>query len=142
MRLAAGFGCRRGCPVEQLEALLEQTLRRHGLHAEMLVAFASLDRKADEPGLLALAARWRLPLLTFSAAQLQGQQGALSQRSAVAFEHTGCHGVAESSALAQAHCLGGSPARLRVTRQVLGGATLALAEVGAGLAPQACPPPS
>ncbi|WP_457970182.1 cobalamin biosynthesis protein [Pseudomonas sp. R4-84] len=125
--LVVGLGCQRGCSASTLRALLEQTLLAHGIALDEIRALASIDRKRDEPGLLELAAQLSLPLTCFSAEQLAGYQAQLSHRSAIAFERTGCHGVAESAALALADQLGVSPARLRVTRQKGPQATLALA---------------
>ena len=124
--LYAGFGCRRGCPVETLAVLLRQTLAEHGLPLSALRGIASIAPKAREPGLLALAERLGLPLICFDAGQLLGFEPLLSQRSAIAFAQTGCWGVAESSALALAGRESLQPG-LRVPRQRLGGATLALA---------------
>ncbi|MNN53245.1 cobalamin biosynthesis protein CbiG [compost metagenome] len=87
---------------------------------------ASITSKADEPGLQQLAERHNLPLLVFDASQLQAYEPQLSHRSAVAFAHSSCWGVAESAALALAHHERGNAA-LVVTRQTLGAATLALA---------------
>ncbi|GHS81501.1 cobalamin biosynthesis protein CbiG [Pseudomonas sp. PAGU 2196] len=124
--LYAGFGCRRGCPADTLEYLLRQALADHGLALSALRGIASIALKADEPGLQQLAKRLGLPLLLYDAGQLQPYEPLLSYRSAIAHAHSGCWGVAESAALAMASQHLGT-ARLRVTRQVLGPATLALA---------------
>jgi len=124
--LYAGFGCRRGCPVDVLEALLQAVLEHHGLNITALRGFASIAGKADEPGLQQLAARHALPLVVFAAEQLQRFEPQLSHRSALAFAHSGCWGVAESTALALAS-LNHPSVTLKVARQVRGPATLALA---------------
>lgn len=124
--LYAGFGCRRGCPADVLETLLRQGLATRGLPLGALHGIASIDLKADEGGLQALAQRLALPLVVFTAVQLQAFESQLSHRSAAAFAHSGCWGVAESSALAFAGQAGGVP-RLLLPRQILGPATLALA---------------
>ncbi|MEB0174373.1 cobalamin biosynthesis protein, partial [Undibacterium sp. CCC1.1] len=51
----------------------------------------------------------------------------LSYRSALAFAHTGCHGVAESAALALAEQLSGRPSVLLINRSKNRHATFALA---------------
>ncbi len=127
--LYAGFGCRRGCPVDVLEALLQAVLEHHGLNITALRGFASIAGKADEPGLQQLAARHALPLVVFAAEQLQRFEPQLSHRSAVAFAHSGCWGVAESTALALAS-LSHPSVTLKVARQVRGPTTLALACAG------------
>ncbi|WP_434557646.1 cobalamin biosynthesis protein [Pseudomonas sp. Z4-20] len=125
--LVVGLGCQRGCPASALRALLDRTLLAHGIALDEVRALASIDLKHDEPGLLELAEQLALPLTCFTAEQLSGYQGQLSHRSRIAFERTGCHGIAESAALALAEQLGFSPATLRVTRQKGPQATLALA---------------
>ncbi|MFK8332269.1 cobalamin biosynthesis protein [Pseudomonas sp. BJa5] len=126
MPLYVGLGCRRGCPAETLGDLLEQTLKAHGLHLDAVAGLASIDLKQDEPGLQQLARRLKLPLLFFSAAQLAPFEPRLSHRSQVAYQHSGCYGVAESAALALAEHLAGK-AQLRVTRTLLADASLAIA---------------
>lgn len=100
--LVAGLGCQRGCSANALLELIEHSLRDHGLQLQALGALASIDLKSDEPGLFELARQLDLPLRFFSAAQLQPYEAQLTHRSPVAFQHTGCYGVAESAALALA----------------------------------------
>ncbi|WP_459205803.1 cobalamin biosynthesis protein [Pseudomonas sp. MLB6B] len=126
LALYAGIGCRKGCDATQLSALLLQTLECHGLPLNAVRALASIASKGKEPGLLELAGQLHVPLLVFDVVSLEDLQPLLSHRSAVAFAHSGCWGVAESAALAAARQVEGRCA-LRVTRQVSGPATLALA---------------
>ncbi len=125
--LALGLGCRHGCPAEVLLALIAQSLRDHGVDIGAVSALASIDSKCDEPGLWRVAEQLGLPLVFFSAAQLRAHESQLTHRSARAFEHTGCHGVAESAALALAGQMSGKPAWLRITYRKNHQATLALA---------------
>ena len=126
--LAVGFGCRRGCPGEHLAALLEGALLANNLQARPIAALASLDRKADEPGLLQLAGQLGCDVHVYSAQQLQGYTTRLSHRSARVYALTGCYGVAESAALALAeHLGGGNSAQLLVTRQTSDLASVAIA---------------
>ena len=117
MTLVAGLGCQRGCDVHTLLSLFDAALAEGGIERRHVTALASIDRKRDEPGLLALAALLNLPLHCFSAAGLGAYADRLSHRSAVAFAHTGCYGIAESAALALAEQLTGDPARLLITRK-------------------------
>ena len=127
--LVIGLGCQRGCPASTLRALLEQTLLAHGIELHQVRALASIDLKRDEPGLLELAGQLALPLTCFSAEQLAGYERRLSHRSEIAFERTGCYGIAESAALALADQLGTTPATLLIPRQRGPMSTLALAVV-------------
>jgi len=127
MNLVVGLGCQRGCALQALLDLLDAALAEGGIERHRITALASIDRKQDEPGLLALAQALNLPLQCFSAAQLAAYEGRLSHRSAVAFAHTGCYGIAESAALALAEQLSGAPARLLIPHKKSARATLALA---------------
>ncbi|OCT22082.1 cobalamin biosynthesis protein [Pseudomonas putida] len=128
--LYVGFGCRRGCPAAVLETLLHLALASNGLTLAELRGIASIDLKAQEPGLRQLAEQLGLPLTLYSAQQLQPFLPLLSHRSEMAFNTTGCWGVAESAALALAASEGQHSPILTITRQVLGDATLALASNG------------
>ncbi|HRC71527.1 MAG TPA: cobalamin biosynthesis protein [Candidatus Competibacter sp.] len=129
--LVAGLGCNRGCPVERLLALLDRTLRGHGLHREDLSALASIELKQDEPGLHQLAATLALPIHFYPASVLGAYGERLSQKSEIVFRETGCHGVAEAAALAHAERLieRRFPAELIITKQKNTDATLAVARV-------------
>lgn len=125
--LVVGFGCQRGCPVSTLRALLDQALEAHRIELHDIKALASIDLKREEAGLIELAAQLALPMHYFSSEQLAGYQPQLSHRSDIAFERTGCYGVAESAALALAEQLVQAPAKLLILRQKYAQATLALA---------------
>ena len=125
--LVIGLGCRRGCSAQVLRALIDQSLARAGIALDAVQALASIDLKRDEPGLVQLAAQLNLRLEVFSAEQLAPFATQLSHRSAIAFEQTGCFGIAESAALALAEQFAGAPASLLVTRQNTSEATFALA---------------
>ncbi|KJZ66771.1 cobalamin biosynthesis protein [Pseudomonas fluorescens] len=125
--LVVGLGCQRGCPVSTLRALLDQALQAHKIGLHQIKALASIDLKREEPGLIELAKQLELPLMYFSSEQLAGYQPQLSHRSDIAFERTGCYGVAESAALALAEHLAQAPAKLLISRQKYAQATLALA---------------
>lgn len=130
MTLVVGLGCQRGCEVHTLLALFDHALAEGGIDRQRITALASIELKQDEPGLLALAECLQLPLQCFSAEQLAGYESRLSHKSAVAFTHTGCYGIAESAALALAEHLADAPARLLITRKKNAQATFALACAG------------
>lgn len=125
--LVIGLGCQRGCPASVLQGLIEVNLLEHRLRLADITALASIDIKSSEAGLLELAEQLRLPLGFFSADELASFEAQLSHRSEIAFDSTGCHGVAESAALAMASHLSGSPARLVIERRNSSRATFALA---------------
>jgi len=130
MNLVVGLGCQRDCDARALLELVDSALGEAGVDRQHISALATIEHKQDEPGLLALAQLLNVPLLYFSAARLSAYEHRLSHKSAVAFAHTQCYGVAESAALAAAEQLGPPPARLLVTRRKSARATVALACVG------------
>ncbi|MET0609810.1 MAG: cobalamin biosynthesis protein [Pseudomonas caspiana] len=123
--LVAGLGCQRGCSAAALLELIERSLESHDLRREDISALASIDLKSQEPSLLELATELDLPLSFFRPEQLTAYESQLSHRSEIAFEHTGCYGIAESAALALASQSG--VAELLITRKKSSQATFALA---------------
>jgi cobalt-precorrin 5A hydrolase len=129
--VAAGFGCRAGCPVEQLLAVLEQALAAGGRRLAEVQALYTADFKQAEAALLRAAELLHKPLIALPLAELRAQSGRASSCSAHALERFGVPSVAETAALAGAFALG-RPApdalpRLLGPRQVSGSATCALA---------------
>ena len=88
-RLVVGAGCSRGCPPEELLALIEAALA--GV-AGAPVALATIDRRADDPCVRATAARLGLTLRAHAAAALAGV--AVPTPSGVVARHVGTPSVA------------------------------------------------
>ncbi len=65
-----GIGCERNTSLAVLERLVHRVLSRSGLAEDAVAGLASIDRKGDEPALLALAEARGWPLKLFTAAQL------------------------------------------------------------------------
>jgi cobalt-precorrin 5A hydrolase/precorrin-3B C17-methyltransferase len=104
--LTLGVGCERGCDAAELSALAHQTLDEAGLSARSVALVASLDLKADEAAVHALAAELGVPARFFTAAELEAEAPRLVTPSEVVFRETGCHGVSEGAALAAAGAAG------------------------------------
>ncbi|MFT3862409.1 precorrin-3B C(17)-methyltransferase [Micropruina sp.] len=96
--LIAGMGCNRGTSAAALRDLLERTLTKGGLAIESLAAIASVDAKADEAGLIELAAELRVGFRTFDAATLAGFD--VPNPSAHAQAAVGTPSVSEAAVLA------------------------------------------
>lgn len=97
--LVAGLGCNAGTSAAALGALLRRSLADAGLAIESLGAIASVDAKADEPGLVELAADLGVPIHTFPAAVLAGFD--VPNPSAAPAAAVGTPSVAEAAILAQ-----------------------------------------
>lgn len=122
--LVAGMGCNRGTDAAEMRGLLEETLDRHQLAITSLRALATVDLKADEPGLLALAEALNVPLRIFSRERLNGVAH-VPTPSAMVQKHIGVKSVCEAAALLATH-----QGRLIVTKQKTGNVTVAVAADG------------
>jgi cobalt-precorrin 5A hydrolase/precorrin-3B C17-methyltransferase len=100
--LCLGVGCERGAEPHELIALARETLADAGLAAESVALVASLDLKADEAAVHALADELGVPARFFAAARLEEETPRLANPSDLVFREVGCHGVAEGAALAAA----------------------------------------
>ena len=98
--LALGVGTSRGCPPEELRALVRRTLKSAGLAGGAVAVAASIDIKMDEPAVAKFETDLAVPVRYFSAAQLRRQTKRLANPSEAALRATGCYGVAEGAALA------------------------------------------
>ncbi len=123
--LVLGLGCERGTAAQEVIALAEEALRAAGRDRRRLAVVASLDTRAEEPAMSATARHFAVPFRTFDAATLEAETPRLAHPSDTVFRHTGCHGVAEASALAAA----GAAGRLLVPKMKSAHATAAIAEV-------------
>jgi len=97
-----GLGASRGCPEAEMAALVERGLKQACLAAEAIREVASVDLKADEAAMNALATELGRRLRLYSPARLEEETPRLANPSEVVFKEIGCHGVAEAAALASA----------------------------------------
>jgi cobalt-precorrin 5A hydrolase len=116
-RLVVGAGCSLGCSAAELAALVDEALARLD---GTVVAVATVDRRADEPCVAALAAGFGVPLRTFTPTELGRVD--VPTPSAAVYAHVGTPSVAEAAALLAA---GG---RLIVPKRRSPHATCAIAE--------------
>jgi len=134
-----GLGCERDTSLAVLERLVAEGLAQQGLAPEAVAGLASIDRKGDEPALLALAQQRGWPLRLFDAPTLAAVT--VPHPSDAVAREMGTASVAEAAAL-QAAALAGGPARLLVEKRIeragigeRGAATLAVALAGRQWAP-------
>lgn len=122
-----GMGCERDCPVEVLADLLHRCVTKAGLSMDQISAICSIDIKADEVGLIALAKALHKPYLTFDANRLGEMHQRLSTHSQYVFDTVGVYGVAESAALYQAQQLTDNGSELMLNKHKNRQATCAIA---------------
>ena len=74
--LVVGAGCSRGCPAQELLELIGAVLDEAGAQPGAVRALATVDRRADEPGMVAAARHHGWPLVTHPAPALRDGGGA------------------------------------------------------------------
>lgn len=121
--LAIGVGCERDTEPAELVELARASLAAHGLAEAAVACVASIDLKADEAAVHAVAEALGVPARFFSAAELEAQTPRLANPSDIVFREVGCHGVAEGAAMAAA----GVDAELVVAKRRSRRATCAIA---------------
>ena len=121
--VAIGVGCERGAESAELISLVTRTLAEAGLSPLAIAGVFSLDLKADEPAVHAVADHLGAPARFFDAATLEALTPRLANPSDLVFREVGCHGVAEAAALAAA----GDDATLLIEKRKSARATCAIA---------------
>ncbi|WP_318204218.1 precorrin-3B C(17)-methyltransferase [Streptomyces sp. SCL15-4] len=95
--LVVGVGASKGAPAEEVVGLVEAALREAGLSARSVAELATVDAKAAEPGIVAAAERFGVPLVTYSAGELAGVE--VPHPSEAPLAAVGTPSVAEAAAL-------------------------------------------
>ncbi|WP_328476925.1 cobalamin biosynthesis protein [Actinoplanes sp. NBC_00393] len=119
--IVVGLGARAGTPVERLSAAVRSVLRDAGIAAGEVAVLATLDRRAAEDDVRAVAAGAGWRLVGYPAAALAGHQ--VPTPSPAVADAVGTPSVAEAAALVAA----GPGGSLRVPKQVRDGITVAVA---------------
>jgi len=121
--MVLGVGCARGCSTDELIDLVMRALTEADINAATIACVVSVDLKADEPAILALAEMLKVPFRVFDVAALEAETPRLVNPSETVFTEIGCHGVSEAAALAAA----GPKGELVIPKQKSANATMALA---------------
>ncbi len=111
--LVLGMGCERGLPLAALEDGLEHFLTQEGFAKASIHTLASLDRKADESAMGAVAQQSGWQTTFYRAAELAQVQG-IAHPSPAVEQCVGTPGVAEPAAL-----LAAQAAQLLAEKQVI-----------------------
>lgn len=70
-----GVGCRRDAPPDKLTCWAAEILRELHIDLRAVASVSSIDRKADEPAVLALAQAWDVPMRFYTAQELDEVPG-------------------------------------------------------------------
>ncbi|MDQ0759714.1 precorrin-3B C(17)-methyltransferase [Streptomyces canus] len=95
--LVVGVGASKGAPVEEVLELIEGSLREAKLSSKSIAHLATVDAKAQEPGIVAAAERLGVPLVTRSAEELAAVE--VPNPSDAPLAAVGTPSVAEAAAL-------------------------------------------
>lgn len=131
MKIALGLGCDRDTPALTLERCIAAALAACGATLEDVWAAASIDLKANEPGLLEVAAGHGWPCLFYTAAELATVD--VPNPSETVRKYTGTPSVSEAAALLAA---GADQSHLLIEKHKLRGldgrnATVSIARIPA-----------
>ncbi|MEV6264409.1 Rv2231c family pyridoxal phosphate-dependent protein CobC [Streptomyces sp. NPDC051784] len=118
--LVVGVGARRGVPAEEVLGLIRATLEAAGLAAGDVAELATLDTRADEPGIAGAAAALGVPVRAYPARTLAATP--VPHSSAATRTAVGTGSVAEAAALV-------SGAELLVPKRKSASATCAVARL-------------
>ena len=120
-RYVVGMGCRKNKDPEELFDFYMKTLEKAMVEPGEVYALASIDKKKDEPGLLAISERMRIPFFTYTAEELN-RVGACVHSSEFVKAQVGVDNVCERSAV-----LGSDNGKLLIKKSGGNGVTTALA---------------
>lgn len=122
-RYVVGMGCRKNKDTEELLAFYQETLEQAMVEPGEVYALASIDKKRDEPGLLAISERMRIPFFTYTAEELN-RVGACVHSSEFVKAQVGVDNVCERAAFAGC----GVSGWLIYEKHAFDGMTIAIAE--------------
>ncbi|WP_075718350.1 cobalt-precorrin 5A hydrolase [Roseburia sp. 499] len=119
-----GVGCRKGKSAEELEQFILKQLEQQHIALESIACVASVDKKKEEPGIIAFCQKYGFVFQTFSPEQLKEVSGEFTE-SAFVEENIGVGNVCERAAVCgQNH----QPSHVILPKTAENGMTLAIVE--------------
>lgn len=91
-----GVGCNRATSAEEIESVIASTLNSVRLSMRSVRNLATIDLKADEPGLLEVSQKYAWTLVTYTAEELNTVT--IPSPSETVFKYVGAYGVSEPAA--------------------------------------------
>ena len=122
--LVVGVGCNRGTSAVEIRDAVDAVLEENGLSALAVARLATIEKKADETGLLEMAAERNWPLWWYSNEQINNEAPDFNGRSDVVFKYVGVYGVSEPAAM-----LAAGATTLLVEKQKRGNLTVSIARI-------------
>lgn len=118
--VSLGIGCRKGVPVENIEALANRVLRENSISLHSIENICSINIKKDEVGLIEFARKVGVEFLTYTPEELNSAVGEFTESSFVK-GITGVDNVCERAAML------GSSGELIIRKTCENGVTIAVA---------------
>ncbi len=114
-----GVGCKKGKSEVEIREVLQEALEKAGITFSQVTEITSIDVKKEEPGILAIAQKERVPFRTYTAEELNGVPGEFHESEFVRSQvGVGC--VCERAAMVQGE-------KLVVSKLARDGVTVAIA---------------
>jgi len=121
--LVAGIGCNRNTSMDEIKGFFKEVLKESKLAIASVRRIATINLKADEPGLIAFAEDMSLPIVFYEKEELNGAVG-IKRPSAMVAKHTGAESVCEAAAI-----LASNNGKLIVEKHSTRNATVAIARI-------------
>jgi len=118
-----GMGCRKDKDPAELMAFYRETLAQEGIEPGLVYALASIDKKKEEAGLIAIRKQMRIPFLVYTPEELLQMDGTFHASSFVQTQ-VGVDNVCERAALAGCGRVG----KLIYEKHARDGMTIAIAK--------------
>lgn len=97
--LIVGIGCDKNTSLETLETGVNEFFEEFGLSTKAIKSFATIDIKLSEPGLQELAKKWQIPLIAYTAKELDSIENGIENPSETVKKFIGTKTVAEGASL-------------------------------------------
>lgn len=94
--IVLGMGCNRGTSIEEIEAVIQETLQELGFSMRSVKALCTIELKKDEPGLRAAANKFGWEFVWYSPDQLNAVT--IEDPSDTVYRYTGVYAVSEPAA--------------------------------------------
>ena len=121
--LVAGIGCNRNTSMNEIKGVFKEVLEESKLAIASVIRIATINLKADEPGLIAFAEDMSLPIVFYEKEELNRAVG-IKRPSEMVAKHTGAESVCEAAAI-----LASNNGKLIVEKHSTGNVTVAIARI-------------
>lgn len=121
-KYTVGIGCRKGKSFDEVERSFIEALDAVKLKPDDIYAIGTIDIKENEPAILSISQKYRIPIISFTASLLENAPGEYSE-SAFVKDTVGVGNVCERAAILAA----GVEAKLILPKQAGNGVTMAVA---------------